>query len=137
MAKSGRQIGAEHVERLRRCLEGDDGLPMRGGQPNITAIARICGFDRQVFYTNPECKRLLARALGSSLTGRVGAASDRSPAAAAPTTGPGRNPADARRIVELERELAALERELTEHRRERRRLAHVEAHMARTGRLPR
>jgi hypothetical protein len=39
---------------LQNLADNDQPLPWRGGLPNKIAIARACGFDRDVFYTNPE-----------------------------------------------------------------------------------
>jgi hypothetical protein len=38
-------------------------LPSRAGQPDKSAIAIACGFDRQTFYNNPEAKSLLEKAV--------------------------------------------------------------------------
>jgi hypothetical protein len=55
--KSGFQVGAEHVERLKRYLADvateARPQPARGGKPHASAIALACGFDRQVPYKNP------------------------------------------------------------------------------------
>lgn len=62
-SRSGSRIGAQNVETLRRYLEGleerGEPLPRRAGEPNRTAIAKACGFDRQVLYQNPAAKALL------------------------------------------------------------------------------
>ncbi|MDI7923102.1 hypothetical protein [Ferirhizobium litorale] len=62
--KSGVTIAQEHVDALIEYLEAMQGrpLPRRDVELNRTAIARECGFDRQVFRTNPRCARLLADA---------------------------------------------------------------------------
>ncbi len=61
--RSGAAIGADNLEALRRYLEGleEDGhpLPRRANEPNRTAIAKACGFDRQVLYQNPGARDLL------------------------------------------------------------------------------
>lgn len=61
--KSGRQAGAENVERLRAYLGEVESLPARNGKANLTAIAAGAGLDRQSLYKNPECSRLLDAAL--------------------------------------------------------------------------
>lgn len=45
--------------RLKDYLASAKVLPTRAGKVNVTAIARACGFDRQVLYSNPACKALL------------------------------------------------------------------------------
>ena len=46
-----RRALASYLEALRaKCLE----VPMRGGRPRLAAIARACGFARNVFYNHPE-----------------------------------------------------------------------------------
>jgi hypothetical protein len=66
-AKSGSVLGAENVDRLKEYLEALERegrpLPMRGGEPNRSAIALACGFDRQVLYKNPAAKKLLDAAV--------------------------------------------------------------------------
>jgi len=69
--KSGFQVGAEYVERLKRYFadvasEGRP-LPARGGKPNASAIALACGFDRQVLYKNPAAKELFDKAMRNSM----------------------------------------------------------------------
>ncbi|WP_343676865.1 hypothetical protein [Paraburkholderia heleia] len=46
----------ESIERqpLTNLADNDQPLPWRGDLPNKIAIARACGVDRDVFYTNPE-----------------------------------------------------------------------------------
>jgi hypothetical protein len=66
-AKSGSALGAENAETLKNYLEALERegrpLPMRGGEPNRSAIALACGFDRQVLYKNPAAKELLDAAI--------------------------------------------------------------------------
>lgn len=45
---------------LQNLIDTDQPLPWRGGLPNKMAVARACGFDRDVFYTNPEAIELLS-----------------------------------------------------------------------------
>jgi hypothetical protein len=56
---SGRAIGDTHAAALEAFLEATPRLPHRGGGVNATAIARACGFDRQVLYKNSRCRDLL------------------------------------------------------------------------------
>ncbi|PWL19816.1 MAG: hypothetical protein DCO81_07705 [Candidatus Aquiluna sp. XM-24bin5] len=63
MTKSGIELGREHAARLEAYLAEIDRLPSRAGKPNMTAIARACGFDRQVLYKNPTCASMLEAAL--------------------------------------------------------------------------
>ncbi|MFM0721163.1 TniQ family protein [Paraburkholderia strydomiana] len=39
---------------LQNLADNDQPLPWRAGLPNKIAVARACGFDRDVFYSNPE-----------------------------------------------------------------------------------
>lgn len=73
--KNGRQVGAENVERLRAYLSelkaAGGHVPSRRGQPDKSAIALACGFNRQTLYNNPEAAALLDRAVGEiGLDGR-------------------------------------------------------------------
>lgn len=61
-AKSGAELGRENAVRLEDYLANIKALPTRAGKINVTAIARACGFDRQVLYSNPACKALLEAA---------------------------------------------------------------------------
>jgi hypothetical protein len=62
-SKSGSALGAENVGRLKTYLDDlkaeSRPLPMRAGEPNRSAIALACGFDRQVLYKNPAAASLL------------------------------------------------------------------------------
>lgn len=62
--KSGIELSQEHVDALVRFLEENRGKPLAryGVELNKTLIARCCGFDRQVFRTNPRCAELLMQA---------------------------------------------------------------------------
>ncbi|NYZ13378.1 hypothetical protein HL658_12525 [Azospirillum sp. RWY-5-1] len=61
---AGRAAAKENVAALRRYLEEmeekGEALPRRGGQLNMSAIAKAVGVNRQVLYQNPECSTLLA-----------------------------------------------------------------------------
>ncbi|MDT5270388.1 MAG: hypothetical protein QOH49_2574 [Acidobacteriota bacterium] len=66
-AKSGQQVGAENVERLRVYL-GDLNvkgacIPSRNGKADKSAVAIACGFNRQTLYNNPEAIALLEKAV--------------------------------------------------------------------------
>lgn len=64
LRKSGIQVAQEHVDALIDFLEAHahEPLPRFGVELNKTAIARECGFDRQVFRTNPRCRALVEEA---------------------------------------------------------------------------
>ncbi|PDT44096.1 hypothetical protein CO661_31035 [Sinorhizobium fredii] len=59
--KSGVEIAQEHVDALIHYLERrkDEPLPRYGVDLNKSIIAKECGFDRQVFRTNPRCAEIL------------------------------------------------------------------------------
>lgn len=59
MTQSGRILGQQHAEALQHRLESLDKLPVRNGRLNATALAKGCGFDRQVLYKNPQCRAML------------------------------------------------------------------------------
>jgi hypothetical protein len=131
--KSGFQVGAEYVERLKRYLadvatEGRP-LPARGGKPNASAIALACGFDRQVLYKNPAAKELFDKAvreLGVERAADHGKLDDEKPVTHS-------DPRD-QRILKLEQENAALRAERADLRARLRRLEHIEELMVETGR---
>lgn len=58
--------GQENAKRLRAYLDvlraDRRGVPTRGNGPNLSAIAKACGFDRGVFYSNLDVKLLLNEA---------------------------------------------------------------------------
>ena len=62
--KSGVEIAQEHVDALIEYLERHKGepLPRYGVDLNKSVIAKECGFDRQVFRTNPRCAEILGNA---------------------------------------------------------------------------
>jgi hypothetical protein len=128
-SKSGGALGAENVERLKTYLialerEGRP-LPMRAGEPNRSAIALACGFDRQVLYKNPAAKTLLAAAVEKLDTG-VAQDDEAKPE-------PKSDRRD-RRILSLEQQNAALRAENAGLREKLRRLEQVEDIMVTTGR---
>jgi hypothetical protein len=59
--KNGAAIGRDHAESFQRYLEATKlaDIPRSGTKLNKTLIAEACGFDRQVFRTNPACKEKL------------------------------------------------------------------------------
>ena len=127
-SKSGSALGAENVETLRRYLvalkaEGRS-LPMRAGEPNRSAIALACGFDRQVLYKNPAAAALLKEAWA----GAPAAVGEEEPKPVA------RSDRRDRRIMSLEQENAALRAENSGLREKLRRLQQVEDIMVGTGR---
>lgn len=62
--KNGPQLAEENVQALIAVLLRYEAapLPRMHGELNRTAIAKLCGFDRKVFHTNPRCSQLLAEA---------------------------------------------------------------------------
>lgn len=44
-------------------------IPTRNGAPNLSLIAKLCGFSRDYFYKNPEAKELLDRHMESRTSG--------------------------------------------------------------------
>lgn len=114
--KSGQQIGAENVAKLKSYLDSVDAIPARAGKANITGIAKACGFDRQVLY-NGKAKQMLADAIAEKgLKGLEQRETE----------------ADPERIMmegkinRLEQANAALSSEVFELRRKLRKLAHLE-----------
>lgn len=65
--KSGKQIGADNVERLRVYIDHlkseEARLPSRNGKPDKSAIALAAGFSRLTLYNNPSAIALLAEAV--------------------------------------------------------------------------
>lgn len=127
---SGRDIGDGHVEALRNYLGGisasGGGLPHRGGKVHLTAVAKACGFNREVLYQNPRCKALLTEAATS-----LGlAASELRPEGAGNVD----TAALERRISQLERQNASLYAEVHDLRRRLRQFQGIEAVMTASGR---
>lgn len=62
--KSGRQVAEENVQKLVATLErySESPLPRMGVELNKSALARECGFRREVFRDNPRCGDLLEEA---------------------------------------------------------------------------
>jgi hypothetical protein len=128
-SKSGSALGAENVERLKKYLEALERegrpLPMRGGEPNRSAIALACGFDRQVLYKNPAAKALLDAAVEKL---------DTAPAEEDEPKPETKSDRRDRRILSLEQQNAALRAENAGLREKLRRLEQVEDIMVSTGR---
>jgi hypothetical protein len=62
--ENGKMTGDGNVDKLKIWLKGVAEIPMHGGKPNKTEIARLAGLkDRQPFKNNPECAKLLADAI--------------------------------------------------------------------------
>ncbi len=126
--KSGSDIGAENVKRLRSYLERlqQEGgrLPERAGTANLSAIALSCGFDRQVLYKNPAAKRLLDAAIGHLELAE--AAGEEKPVL--------KSDRRDQRILTLEQQNASLRAENIGLREKLRRLEQVEEIMIDTGR---
>ena len=110
----------EFIERLRAAgLK----LPGRLGKVNKTAVARACGFAREVFQQNPRFARTLDDAveeLGIDV-----------PQAEEPEL---RDSGDKAKIMRLEQQLAAARSENHELRRRLRRYESIVDHMATSGR---
>lgn len=63
---SGKQVGDENAAKLRAWLDSVDEIPLHGGKPNKTAIARLAGLkDRQPLENNQACIELLSQAMRS------------------------------------------------------------------------
>jgi hypothetical protein len=133
MTNGGRQAGDEHVAALSSYLAGlsqdGEGVPQRAGKLNFTAVARACGFNREVLYQNPRCKALLAAAMDTLASIEANAAAE--PTGASSAAG------DAvleRRVGQLERQNAALYAEVHELRRQLKQYETIEAVFVETGR---
>jgi hypothetical protein len=129
--KSGVEIAQDHVDALIDYLERRNGqpLPRYGVDLNKSLIAKECGFDRQVFRTNPRCSEILREADGrdrnihlSKLEQAEAAREQKAKADLGQLALEDRN-------LQLLAENAALRRELD-------RLKRLSAIMAETGRLP-
>ncbi|MDX1017255.1 hypothetical protein GOL25_31200 [Sinorhizobium medicae] len=129
--KSGVEIAQEHVDSLIEYLERhkDEALPRYGVDLNKSVIAKECGFDRQVFRTNPRCAEILALAdekdRKANLTRLEQAEADREQKAKV----------DGNQIA-LEEENLRLKAENASFRRELDRFKRLSAVIAATGRVP-
>jgi hypothetical protein len=119
--KNGKTIGDENVRKLQLYLErlrhAGDGLPGRGGKVNISAVAMACGFNREVVYQNPHCRRLLDEAVTTLGFRGLTSRSEADDAGKAKLE---------RRLNHLEQHNAALVAEVHELRRQLTKLRHIE-----------
>lgn len=129
--KSGVEIAQEHVDALIEYLERhkEEPLPRYGIDLNKSVIAKECGFDRQVFRTNPRCAEILSgaddRDRKANLTRLEQAEADREQKAKVD----GNQMALEEENLRLKAENAALRRDLD-------RFTRLSAVIAETGRLP-
>ena len=129
--KSGVEVAQEHVDALIEYLEQhkDEPLPRYGVDLNKSLIAKECGFDRQVFRTNPRCAEILGKAddrdRGANLTRLEQAEADREQKAKV----------DGNQMA-LEEENLRLKAENASLRRDLDRMKRLSAVIAETGRLP-
>ena len=129
--KSGVAVAEEHFQALRAYLQANKGVPLprTGAELNKSAIARACGFDRQVFRTNPRCAQLLAAADGADPKNGETAFSKAQEARETIAKSDREMLALEEQNVRLMVENAALRRELDRYRQ-------LSAMIAQTGRLP-
>ncbi|PIO96160.1 hypothetical protein [Pleomorphomonas carboxyditropha] len=129
--KSGIEIAQEHVDALIDYLERyrDKPLPRYGVDLNKSVIAKECGFDRQVFRTNPRCAEILGKADEQDRKANL----TRLEQAEAVREQKARTDADQ---MALEEENLRLLAENASLRRELERLKRLSAVIAETGRLP-
>ncbi|MCG5481592.1 hypothetical protein [Sinorhizobium alkalisoli] len=129
--KSGVEIAQEHVDALIEYLERhkDKPLPRYGVDLNKSIIAKECGFDRQVFRTNPRCAEILRDADDRDRKVNL----TRLDQAAAVREQKAKTDADQ---MALEEENLRLLAENASLRRELDRLKRLSAVIAETGRLP-
>lgn len=129
--KSGVEVAQEHVDALIDYLERrrDEPLPRYGVELNKSIIAKECGFDRQVFRTNPRCAEILREADDRDRKANL----TRLEQAEAVREQKARTDADQ---MALEEENLRLLAENASLRRELDRLKRLSAVIAETGRLP-
>ncbi|QSZ56678.1 hypothetical protein PCC82_06070 [Agrobacterium deltaense] len=129
--KSGVEIAQEHVDALIEYLERhkEEPLPRYGIDLNKSVIAKECGFDRQVFRTNPRCAEILSNAddrdRKANLTRLEQSEADREQKAKV----------DGNQMA-LEEENLRLKAENASLRRDLDRMKRLSAVIAETGRLP-
>lgn len=58
-SRSGRDVGAEYVRRVRHYIESHPVLPVRNGALDMSALAAATGVPRQSLYKNPSIRELL------------------------------------------------------------------------------
>ena len=117
MSKSGKQIGGEHVQKLRDYFEAVDAVPARAGKAHVTAIAEAVGLDRQVFYKNPMARQLLEEAVLKNGLRGIDPRDEQSDTQVAMLE---------KKLTKLEQENSAMLAENWELRREIAKLRHVE-----------
>ncbi|TCR76752.1 hypothetical protein [Rhizobium sp. BK376] len=129
--KSGAAVAAEHVDALLEYLETHGGrpLPRRGVDLNKTQIATECGFDRQVFRTNPRCAELLREADEQDRIAYLDRLAQAEMSREHKAAGDAKVHALEEKLLRCSAENQALKRRLAQ-------LARVEALLAETGRLP-
>jgi hypothetical protein len=129
--KSGVEVAQEHVDALIEYLERhkEEALPRYGVDLNKSLIAKECGFNRQVFRTNPRCAEILGNAddrdRKANLTRLEQAEADRELKAKV----------DGNQMA-LEEENLRLKAENASLRRDLDRMKRLSAVIAETGRLP-
>jgi hypothetical protein len=129
--KRGVEVAQEHVDALIEYLERhkEEALPRYGVDLNKSLIAKECGFNRQVFRTNPRCAEILGNAddrdRKANLTRLEQAEADRELKAKV----------DGNQMA-LEEENLRLKAENASLRRDLDRMKRLSAVIAETGRLP-
>ena len=118
--KSGKEIGAENVEKLREYFASIEAVPARAGKAHVSAIAEAVGLDRQVFYKNPTARQLLEDAVAQKGLRGIDAREEQGDVQRAILE---------QKITELEQKNSALMEENWELRRQITKLRHVETLM--------
>jgi hypothetical protein len=132
--RSGRDIAAEYVERLRaeceRAWNADEPLPrLPTGTINKSLLADRCGFPRRVFATNPAALELLHSWDAQDRERHVSLYSEAQRIRERKTRADEYTHRLERRVLELEAEVAALRRDSV-------RYAALERLLVKTGKLP-
>jgi hypothetical protein len=129
--KSGVAVAQEHVSALLAYLERQKGkpLPRYGVDLNRSLIAKECGFDRQVFRTNPRCAEILREADKADRTSHLTRLDQ------AEAVREEKSKVDAER-AELEAQVLRLMAENASLRREVDRWRRLNAVMTETGKMP-
>lgn len=120
LGKSGRQRGAENVASVIAYLDeldrAGERVPLNpDGGPNYSEIARLCGFGRQVFYTNENARKLIEQRIPRNL--------DAGPPGRLTEQALQKADSQDRQIRRLEERVAALSAELESLRLNNRRLS--------------
>jgi hypothetical protein len=124
--KSGRDLGADHAERVAAYLRSTPNLPAHNGKLNASAIAKACGFTRSVIYANPAVRKLLDEAAAKAGLGPIETAGERDSESEVARL--------QKRLSRVEQENAAYRAESEELRRRLRLVEHIEEHFIETGR---